>query len=407
MKTNEQGLTKEEKIMFGILGIILIVAMGVLTVKVFSDNERVLLEETPIKENDVKEDNIENNEENTSKSESNLIEGTNENNVIKTSYKTSKNNSYIAAVPSDNITSSKPVLPEKGESANENPVIISWDFNSNLVKEAYSGDKIYIDRTVILENGEKRTAQVTVRKLIEDTYMIVDTSSDYIVVTPGTYRYSYTYADITKELTLTVYDYLEPTSISFLNTKDEIIDDSVTEEYLDSIKETIKNSTLTIEESNYKLTVNKNKNSSNVLPLVITSEKDINENSTIKSSTFGIKVEKENASWYEELNSNQILIFINIDMINDSNVIINIDGIEYIIKLDITIKNDNNATEDEEEKETIDESEKEEEKVPDEGPKPDEETETNENNIEENNEEIEFNIVASLITDNIAESTSQ
>ena len=38
METNEQGLTKEEKIMFGILGIILIVAVGVLIFNSFTKN---------------------------------------------------------------------------------------------------------------------------------------------------------------------------------------------------------------------------------------------------------------------------------------------------------------------------------------------------------------------------------
>ena len=51
METNEQGLTKEEKIMFGILGVILIIAVGVLFINSFSANERQKEDETPITEN--------------------------------------------------------------------------------------------------------------------------------------------------------------------------------------------------------------------------------------------------------------------------------------------------------------------------------------------------------------------
>ncbi|MDE5888551.1 MAG: hypothetical protein K2H20_00875, partial [Bacilli bacterium] len=67
METNEQGLTREERLMFGILGIILIVAIGVLIIKAFSENERVL-EETPITENSGQHNNI--NEDITGKSDS-------------------------------------------------------------------------------------------------------------------------------------------------------------------------------------------------------------------------------------------------------------------------------------------------------------------------------------------------
>jgi len=43
MKANEEGLTREERIMFALLSIILIVAIGVLVIKNFSDNERILI----------------------------------------------------------------------------------------------------------------------------------------------------------------------------------------------------------------------------------------------------------------------------------------------------------------------------------------------------------------------------
>lgn len=408
MEANEQGLTKEEKIMFYILGIILIVALGVLTIKVFSDNERVLQEETPTKENDVQENNIENEKNNTSKSESSLIEVPTENNAkkITASYTASKNNSYIAAIPKDNIVASKPILSNKEEQESTNPVITSWNFNNNIVTEAYNGDKIIIDKSVILDNGEKGTAQVTVRKLIDDAYMIIDISSDYIIVTPGTYRYSYTYADITKELTLTVYDYIDNTNTSFLSIKDEIIDDSLENEYLESIKETINNSNLVIENNILNLTVNKTKTSSNILPLIINLENIVNENSTIKSKTTGITVTKENESWYQELLPEQVIVWLNLDMLKNSNIIINIDGTDYIIKINISIIDDSTENNEEDNKDPIEEDNNEEEKNPDEGPKTDEEVENDKNNIEENSE-LEPSVIASVATDTMIQDTSQ
>ena len=42
MKTNDQGLTKEEKVMFIILGIILLVSIGVLITDYFNNKETKL-----------------------------------------------------------------------------------------------------------------------------------------------------------------------------------------------------------------------------------------------------------------------------------------------------------------------------------------------------------------------------
>ena len=58
METNNQGLAKEEKVMFIILGIILLVSIGVLIINYFSNKETNLdNNDTPIKETNGQKDN--------------------------------------------------------------------------------------------------------------------------------------------------------------------------------------------------------------------------------------------------------------------------------------------------------------------------------------------------------------
>ncbi len=411
METNEQGLTKEERFMFYLLSIILIVAIGVLVVKSFSDNERVL-EEAPITEKDVTKDNIE--EETTSKSDSSLIEETNDNNVIEktnTSYNTSKKNSLLTtANKKTQVIATTVVKPEnKNEgTGSTSPVINTWNFKSNIITKAYSGEKINIDKNVILNDGTEREAQVTLRKLIDDTYMIIDISAGYIIATPGTYKYYYTYADVTKELILTVYDTIDVNSISFLNLKDEIIDDSIEKEELTSYKETIKNTTIKVENETVNLTFKKTKSSSNQIPLIVNVNYDLQTTTSVSSSTFGVVATAEQKAWYDKLSNNQLIVWINTDIVKASEIKLNIDGVEYLIKVNIKVIDEETEDKDDSDNKTeIEDKEETEEKIPDEGPKPDKEPE---NIVEDNNNfesTIENNIVASIPNFSIGENTSQ
>ena len=98
MKANEEGLTREERIMFALLSIILIVAIGVLVIKNFSDNERILIEDAPINEKGQDVDAEANLE--PSKSENSLIEVAPEK-VVNTKNNTSYKKAYLAAAPKE------------------------------------------------------------------------------------------------------------------------------------------------------------------------------------------------------------------------------------------------------------------------------------------------------------------
>ncbi len=409
METNEQGLTKEERLMFGLLGIILIVAIGVLTVKSFSENERVL-EETPIKENNG-QDNI--NEDITSKSDSSLIEETTENNVSKkynTSYTTSRNNSLLAAVTKKEkeISSSTNNKKEQDGTGSTNPSIYdTWNFKNNIVTKAYKGETIIIDKNILLSDGSEREAQVTVRKLINDTYMIVDISEGYIIATPGVYRYSYTYANVTKELVLTVYDYMESDSVSLLNINDEIIDDSVNQEEFNSIKETLKNTNIAIIENKLNITVKQTSTTYHQIPLLITM-KNLAQVTDISTNTLGTIVTREKTSWYQTLEENQFVLFINTDILKNNEIIINIDGTTYILSINISITledKEDDKDETEEDKGNLENKNDENKENPDEGPKPEEVEINDDNYINENT--MEENIVVATIVDNIVENSSQ
>lgn len=410
METNEQGLTKEERLMFGLLGIILIVAIGVLTVKSFSENERVL-EETPITENKGQDDI---NEDITSKSDSSLIEETTENNVSKkynASYTASRNNSLLAAVTNkekETSSSTKPKKEQDGTGSTNPSIYDTWNFKNNIVTKAYKGETIIIDKNILLSDGSEREAQVTVRKLIDDTYMIVDTSEGYIIATPGVYRYSYTYANVTKELVLTVYDYIEPDSVSLLNVNDEIIDDSVNQEEFNSIKETLKNTNIAVFENKLNITVKQTSTSYHQIPLLITM-KNLTQVTDISTSTLGTIVTREKTSWYQNISENQFILFINTDILKSNEIIVSIDGTTYILNINITITledKEDDKDDKEEDKSDLEDKNDENQENPDEGPKPGEEVEINDDNyINENT--MEENIVVATIVDNADENTSQ
>ena len=79
MKANEQGLTTEERIMFAVLGIILVIAIGVLTLNYFSTHERKV-EGTNTTEKGDQKDVVDNEENTTSKDD--LKEVSNDNSTV-------------------------------------------------------------------------------------------------------------------------------------------------------------------------------------------------------------------------------------------------------------------------------------------------------------------------------------
>ena len=376
METNEQGLTKEEKIMFGILGVILIIAVGVLFINSFSANERQKEDETPITENKG-QDKVED-ETNTNSQDPSLIED--------------EPLEVISKKPSPKPTQTIVKKPIKEETTKtEIPGIIEWSFKDSMITEAYSNETIIIDKNVILKDGTEKEAVVTIRKLIDNSWNIIDISTNEITVTEGLYKYYYTYGNQTKELLLTVKNKLELETIEFLNIKENYEENySITEEEYNKYQYTLLNSKIL--DNTYTIETIKNDKTSNIIPIVLTVTKEL-ISPTITTSVLGIIPSIENNNWYQELNNKEIILWIDLDIIDLTNpeINININGTNYYFNLYIVINTSSEESPDEEENEDekIDEEEIEEEIKDDqskekEQPSQDEENIIDDNTIEEN-----------------------
>ncbi|MGN1371073.1 MAG: hypothetical protein ACI4XM_02175 [Candidatus Coprovivens sp.] len=376
METNEQGLTKEEKIMFGILGVILIIAIGVLFINSFSANERQKEDETPITENKG-QDKVED-ETNANKQEPSLIED--------------ETLEVISKKPSPKPTQTIVKKPIKEETTKtEIPGIIEWSFKDNMITEAYSNETIIIDKNVILKDGTEKEAVVTIRKLIDNSWNIIDISTNEITVTEGLYKYYYTYGNQTKELLLTVKNKLELDKIEFLTIKENYEEDySITEEEYNKYQYTLLNSKIL--DNTYIIETIKNDKTSNIIPIVLTVTEEL-ISPTITTSTLGIIPTIENNNWYQELNNKEIILWIDLDIIDLTNpeINININGTDYYFNLYIVVNtsSEESTNKEENEDEKIDEEEIE-EKIKDdqseekEQPSQDEENIIDDNTIEEN-----------------------
>ena len=233
METNEQKLTKEEKLMFFILGLILTVAVGVLIIDGFSKKDKSLDSETPTSEvetgdeeqsqqefnRDLIEAPTEENESSDSsseeqqKSENENSDSEKENNQSKEENK--KDESKASEQEKNNGKKKLPYTAADGEE--DDTSTSSWKVNREIVTEAYTGTKIKINKNVILENGVMEEAVVTVRRLIGNRLVIIDTKNNEFIAEEGTYVYSYTKNNVTKEITLKVYNNLEPEEVDTLS----------------------------------------------------------------------------------------------------------------------------------------------------------------------------------------------
>ena len=361
METNEQGLTREEKIMFFILGIILIVAVGVLIIDGFSKNDKSLNSETPTSEVETgkEESNTEDTEslKEAEEVESETKETNNEESEKGSSENTeNKNEETVVEEPKENNESKNEeqseVKENEQESSTDNndkknlPYTAAdddeyvdrhnsgWNFNREIVTEAYTGTKIHINKNVVLENGVMEEAVVTVRRVIGNRLVIIDTKNGEFIAEEGTYVYSYTHNNLTKEIKLNVYNKLEAESVSILGLKEtdnekKNVDANI---YLNN-----HHATLTEDEDVYLITAVNNRRSNEVLIKV-----KLNKNSdSITSKTRGVKV-LEPSNYHEELDNNEIILLINLDLLSkeDTNVItLNIDGTNYVFKLKVKMVN--------------------------------------------------------------------
>lgn len=417
METNEQGLTKEEKIMFIILSIILIVALGVLVINSLSSNERQLEDnQTPITENEGQKENVKD-EVNNSEADSSLIEDTSVESVLN-------NTNININPPSQNlenevvIPEETPVIPEEPTvepiqpdnndgTGSVEPTIINWFLKDTIVTEAYTNDLIIVEKNILLEDGSEKEASVIIKKVEGETFTEVDISSNTFIAAEGTYIYYYTYENETKEIELLVKNYLEHTTLDFLALNETYIENStISEEEFSKIKNTIVNSKITSLERIYTLSIINNENNSNLVPLILTFNEELSTTNII-SNTPGVTISLDNELWYQELIKNDIILWLDINTIDLTNneIIISIDNINYSLKINILIEepkvedsesngneenngenienSDNQNTEDTEDEDKeegkIEEQEEESENLPGDEPKPSDEDEVSNN----------------------------
>lgn len=336
METNEQGLTKEEKIMFSILGIILIIAIGVLIINSFSKNERKLDDtKTPITEKTGQEDKVDD-ETTTNNQKESLIEDEPLEDVVIDNVVSNKPS------PKPTQTVAKPSKPEKEEHLGtgnvEVPGIIEWTFKDNIITNTYSNTLIKIDKNVLLNDGKEVEAVVTLRKLEGNSWNIVDISNNEIIVTEGLYKYYYTYGNQTKELLLTVKNELQIEKIELL-TIDAIYEENstITEEEFNKHQKTLLNSSIIKENNTYKLTTTED-NSTNLIPIVLTITEELTD-PVLTSSTLGIIPSVENNNWYQELTNKDIILWLDLSVLDLTNqeINLNINGTNYYFNLNIEI----------------------------------------------------------------------
>lgn len=332
METNEQGLTKEEKLMFSILAIILIVAIGVLIINSFSSNERKLEDNnTPITETQGQENNIKD-ETITSNQEESLIEDTPVVNIVKntaTSNKTSTKHQQTSNI----VTNTDNKIPE-----NNVPGLVNWSIKETIITEAYTNDVIIVDKMVTLDDGTEVEAAVTIRKLEGNSWNIVELTNDEFTCTEGTYKYYYTYSNQTKEVLLIVKNKLEYENIKLLTLTDNYLENSeISEEEFNKYQNILLNTKITKEEQ-LTLTIHQTEQTSLVVPLLLTLNEDL-LNKEVNSKTLGIITTTENQTWYQEITSKDIIIWIDLSLVDITNqeIIINIDNIDYYLYLNIIL----------------------------------------------------------------------
>lgn len=400
METNQQGLTKEEKVMFSILGIILLVAIGVLIINSFGSKKELDNNETPMTETSGQKDNII--DESTNDTEEILIEE--EFDTDDTTY-----------YPIVNIPSSPGEVEEEDQSTPKpipQPIILNWTFKNTMVTNAFSGDVITIEKNVLLTNGEEKEASIVIMKYEQDTWNSIDISSGYLTVTTGLYKYIYSYGSSTKELLLIVSNKLSLDTISILKLN-ETIDEtsSITQEDYDKLNTLITNSLLEKVEDVNKLTITNYVDTNNYLPLVITTNEDMT-NKVITTNTLGIYINEEQKDWHEELTPNSILIWLDLNTIDLTSeyITLQIDGVTYELQLSISINNEESDTNQGE----LEDDVVEEENGDTENTSPEEETEPseeldqeidNENSNEEENEEEDLDPIEPT-DDEIVENSS-
>ena len=359
METTEAGLTKEEKVMFSILGVILIVAVAFLIVWNFSNTDRQLKEEnTPVsepvtKEEDanqeviedviieevVEEDEIENvtNSVTESDTTTNIKQVSNKSeNTTKNTINQSKDNTQQNSTELSTPNEEKPIETIQPEQPEEE---LSWNLPTTIINEAIEEDFITIDKNIVLSNGTTQEAIVEIKKFADNTYNTVAVINNGFIAEKGIYKYYYTYKNETKEELLIVKERLKNIEIRTLSESIQYVDNTeFTEQEFNNIIENSKQTTINKNNNIYEINVTRVNKNTNKVALMI----DFNEN--IESATTlmeGVEISSLNPNiWQENYTTGELRLLLDFDKIPLNEVIkLNVyyNGQEGIIELKLTL----------------------------------------------------------------------
>ncbi len=393
MEPEETGLTVAERIMFLILALALLIVGAILIFGNIKGKDKTLKEETKVtekanndevknetvsddsakKEEEKTEEDIKNSErpESTSdtedsnksssdkKSEDNsdttrpkeeIRDTTNEEQNSTTEPKRSNTpNTRVddEVLVSTEVKEALPQVPHTKVDGEVESTDESWNLPENIILEAYVGDTIVINKTVVNQNGQTEPAQVTVRKLEGNSYNIIETPNNRFVVSKGTYKYYYTHNSITKVATLHVDERAANFSFSPLASFDYVEQDEFTKYELTNMIDNSKGTKITQENNVYVINIEK-ANKTNYSALLINTGEKID---TINSNTKGIYIgSKYSTLWNEHYDTGTARVIVNMNYINSGETIrlrVNINGVEKTIEVKFII------TEKKEEKEEL------------------------------------------------------
>ena len=311
MKTTDWGLTDEERKMFSILGVILLIVAFVIVIWILSCNERVLKENPKV--------------------------GPITSQEINHGAEVKKDEEIIEA----NSASKTPVMLLSDKKENNTIDDSTWSLPDELVTNAVENEKIVIDRDIRLSDGTTRRASVIVRKLEDNTYNIVDITNNRFVATEGIYKYYYTYNGITKEEVLVVNDQLKNIDIRAID-NDLVYYDNIEfseQEFYDILDNSLE-PTIYINNDIYQINITRT-NEMNKVVLLLNLYENINY---IYTTTLGITIGSSyEAMWHENYSSGLVRLLVDFDKINPDEIMylkLNYNGMNKIVKVKFNVQVD-------------------------------------------------------------------
>ncbi len=365
MEPEETGLTVAEKVMFWILGLALLVVGGLLIFGNIKKNNAKLENNTEVTERandaEVKNETVSDDSEksapeqkdtedikNGEKSESESNESSKEESDKQSDTASKEEISNDGEAETDNgdnpnstkeVDDETPITRVPDTRVDDETYNASWDIPKNVILEAYTGDTIEVNKTVVTSDGRTESAQVTVRKLEGNSYNIVELTNNRFVASKGTYKYYYTHNSITKIATLHVEEKATNVSFSTLPNFDYVENDEFTRFEFNNLVENSKGTTITKENDVYVININK-ENDTNYSALLINTGEKIN---SIKSNTKGIYIGSNYSTlWNENYDSGTARVIVNLNYIKSNEVIklrVNINGEDKIVEVKFVINN--------------------------------------------------------------------